>query len=102
MKIKKQYEDLFISLYLSSLTIKSLKYQKKSLFEERFQKVLQIKILFHPFGRDLPKRYFPKYFCILIISFKKIAEIEDPNNDDVESDKFFQKILSIQRLKNNI
>ena len=25
-------------------------------------------ILFHPFGRNLPKRYFPKYFCILIIS----------------------------------
>ena len=75
----------------------------KSLFEELFlKKVLQIKILFHPFGRDLPKRYFPKYFCILIISFKKIAEIEDSNDDDVESDKICQKILSIQRLKNNV
>ena len=59
--------------------------------------ILQIKILFHPFGRDLPKRYFPKYFCILIISFKKVAEIEDSNVDDVESDKIFQNILSIQR-----
>ena len=56
-----------------------------------------MKILFHPFGRDLPKRYFPKYFCILIISFKKVAEIEDSNVDDVESDKIFQNILSIQR-----
>ena len=41
-------------------------------------------------------------FCILVISFKKIAEIEDSNDDHVESDKICQKILSIQRLKNNV
>ena len=54
-----------------------------------FYEILQKKILFHLFGRDLPKRYFSKYFCILIISFKKVAEIEDSNDDDVESDKIF-------------
>ena len=49
-----------------------------------------MKILFHPFGRDLPKIFFPKYFCILIISFKKVAEIEDSDDDDDdESDKIF-------------
>ena len=79
------------------------KWMKKNLYLKNFlKKVLQIKILFHPFGRDLPSRYFPKYFCILIISFKKIAEIEDSNDDDVESAKICQKILSIQRLKHNM
>ena len=102
-----------------------------------FYEILQMKILFHPFGRDLPKIFFPKYFCILIISFKKVAEKktqmmmlkviwffkrfylfkdklfspkyflissfkkvaekEYSNDDDVESDMIFQKILSIQR-----
>ena len=43
------------------------------------------------------KRLFPKYFCILIISFKKVTEKEDSNDDDVENDMIFQKILSFQR-----
>ena len=43
------------------------------------------------------KRLFPKYFSILIISFKKVTEKEDSNDDDVESDMIFQNILSFQR-----
>ena len=61
-----------------------------------FYEILQMKNFFHPFGRDLPKIFSLKYFCILIISFKKVAEKKD-SNDDVESDMIFQKILSIQR-----
>ena len=60
---------------------------------QNIQVLINIQIIFlkvfQPFGRDLPKSFYPKYFCILIISFKKVAEIGDSNDDDVESDKIF-------------
>ena len=44
------------------------------------------------------KRFLPKYFLILIISFKKVAEKEDSNDDDVENDMIIMTLMTIMTI----
>ena len=64
---------------------------------EKKTQMMMLKVIwfFKRFYLFKDKLFSPKYF--LIISFKKVAEKEYSNDDYVESDMIFQKILSIQR-----